>query len=228
MGFPAEHPKRAAVLPAAQPTFPKSVTLQPGIPSQSFPNKGYPGGQYPVNPPKKSPNVGLIVGLSLGGLALLIGLLVLIPVILRGASHSNVLASRHSSYVIFELWANDSMEGSWDSCHGTGGYSDIHAGMGSRLEDQNGNVVGSLNFRNLDATTFNRLQAQNNEFGSLTISDLQEAAQRGILCVLVASAEVEDAEYYSLEVTHRGAITFSRDELRENSWFFRGWVGDRP
>lgn len=74
---------------------------------------------------------------------------------------------------------------------GTGGYSDIAVGTSVVVKDQSGTVLatGHLSFKSGNGCHWN-----------LKVTD------------------IPDASFYQVEVSHRGAITYSRADLDKANW----------
>lgn len=81
-------------------------------------------------------------------------------------------------------------------CRSKGGYEDIAEGAQVVVKDGAGSVLATTALGG----------------GTQTVTD------PGADCVFEFSVAVPDAEFYSIEVTHRGALTYSRVELEERGW----------
>jgi len=79
-------------------------------------------------------------------------------------------------------------------CSGTGGYSDIAEGLGVTVKDDAGKIIGT----------------------SQLSGNVQESS--GSTCSYTFAVHVPDSDFYSIEVGHRGALTYSRDELEGRKW----------
>jgi hypothetical protein len=80
------------------------------------------------------------------------------------------------------------------TCAGLGGYDDVTQGATVTVKDQAGTIIAT---GHLDAGGFN--------------------ASSG--CVFGFKIDpVPDATFYTIEVSHRGALTYSKDELASRSW----------
>ena len=73
-----------------------------------------------------------------------------------------------------------------------GGYDDLRVGAQVVVSDGSGKVLATSNLT-----------------GGVLSSDG---------CTFTYSAEVADADFYSVDVTHRGALTYSRAELENANW----------
>lgn len=89
------------------------------------------------------------------------------------------------------------------TCSGSGGYSDLDIGGQVTLTDDSGKIIGS--------TTLST--------GTASSSSECEFAFR------FDQPIVPTARFYSVEVTHRGKITDSADELRASGWAFSLSIG---
>jgi hypothetical protein len=103
-----------------------------------------------------------------------------------------------------------------DECFGEGGSSDINEGADVTVRNQSGETIA---------------------LGSLGPGQLQEAfpggsdrdkyGAFGLACVFSFEVgEVPDAEFYSVEVSHRGETSYSRDDMEANSWTVELSLGD--
>ena len=81
------------------------------------------------------------------------------------------------------------------TCAGTGGYSDIRTGVNVVVKDGTGKVIGTG-----------------------TLLDDPDADTVFGRCSYVFSVPVTDADFYSVEVGRRGALTYSRAELEAQGW----------
>lgn len=83
------------------------------------------------------------------------------------------------------------------TCHGTGGYDDITAGLGVVVRDGAGVVLAT------------------SALGSGSYPDVSDLST----CRFVFSVtNVPEASFYSIEVGHRGDLTYSFTELEERDW----------
>lgn len=78
------------------------------------------------------------------------------------------------------------------ACHGTGGYSDIGAGAPVTVADEAGTVIAT---------------------GSLDGGAVQTGE-----CFFTFTIAVPDADFYRIEVSHRGEMTYSRQQMEDNGW----------
>ena len=80
-----------------------------------------------------------------------------------------------------------------DLCSGSGGYDDIGPGADVKVTDGKGELIGS--------------------------SNLGVGKYNGFACSFEFTVEsVRDADFYSVEVSHRGGLSFSKAEIEANDW----------
>jgi hypothetical protein len=126
----------------------------------------------------------------------------------------------------FTLFASDDVSGDMSECEGTGGYDDVSEGVPVTIRDQEDNIVGSATLANASADEIaSRIAARDED---ATLAEAQALVERmdGVACVLVFDAEVDDAEFYDIEVGERGKISYSRKELIGNGWTAAFTLGD--
>jgi hypothetical protein len=79
------------------------------------------------------------------------------------------------------------------SCLGTGGYADIHAGASVTVRDEASKVIGT--------------------------SSLGSGKPVDRTCVYEFEVSgLPDANYYSVEVSHRGSVNFAKSEVETRNW----------
>lgn len=123
-------------------------------------------------------------------------------------------------------------EGNWDSCSGTGGYDDFTAGTPITIRNGEGNIVGSGDVKNFTQETLELTVAAQEDYDTgLGLDDtgddpaastkdvLEKLADATVACVLYFTADVDDADYYTLTLSRRGDISFSRADLEKNGWW---------
>ena len=104
-------------------------------------------------------------------------------------------------------------KGTWEvgeRCVGDDGYSDIRQGAQVVIRGPDGTIVATGRLRNGEAI-------------SVSIAGLSLAPD----CEFPFSvASVPDEDFYSIEVSHRGEITYSRDDLEALNWELDLSLGD--
>lgn len=94
-------------------------------------------------------------------------------------------------------------------CNGTGGYDDIKPGVGVTVKDDKGAIVG------LGA------------LASVPVPSADPPYVNERRCVYSFSIDgVADAPFYSVEVGHRGAVTYSRADLAAVGWTLALTLGE--
>lgn len=88
-----------------------------------------------------------------------------------------------------------------NNCVGTGGYNDIAAGVSVTVRDGTGSTLAT---------------------GRLGKGE----ALAGIGCTYKFDVVVPDADFYRVEVAHRGELEYSKAELERNDWKFEASLGD--
>ena len=78
------------------------------------------------------------------------------------------------------------------ACQGTGGYSDIGEGAGVTVTDGAGTVLATGSLSGGGGTAYE--------------------------CNFNFAIEVPDADFYRVEVSHRGEMTYSRQQMDEGWW----------
>jgi hypothetical protein len=131
------------------------------------------------------------------------------------------------------LSSDPDMTGDWQNCSGTGGYDDFSAGTAATIRNGEGDIVGSLSVTNFDAESLDAMLAadQKYELGGWgddaeeAKSTIESAADMGFLCMLYVSGDIEDADYYTFEFSHRGELSYSREELEAQGWWISTTLG---
>jgi hypothetical protein len=128
--------------------------------------------------------------------------------------------------------------GTWDDCQGTGGYSDWGAGMNLSIRGRNDEIVGSgsvLPVTDDLLPTLVEMDRQTSPFIGLNAADPDAAKTelRNLLesteansCWLYFSAELEDSDFYSIEIGKRGGLDYSRADLEERHYIVSLNLGD--
>lgn len=122
------------------------------------------------------------------GLALLAGIVVAIILSSGGGTTNHTIIGGLTLTDTDEFWSKG------DDCQGSGGYDDIRTGAQVVVKDGSGKLLG-------------------------TSSLLSGTASDSFSCDFAFFVDdVPDADFYSVEVSHRGEITNSRKELEDNAW----------
>ena len=139
---------------------------------------------------------------------------------------------------IFVLEDSDGVVGRWDSCRGEGGYDDFGAGMNVRVRDGDGAVVGSGSTRSMsqavlaDAAYVDAVQgaggAEGVEVSAEDVEDYREVLEELVrlgYCAVYFDVEIDDTDFYAVEIGRRGEMVFSRDELAASDWTVSLYLG---
>jgi hypothetical protein len=111
----------------------------------------------------------------------------------------------HTLHGTLTLHSISDISRSGGSCSGTGGYSDLTGGGAVTVKNESGTVIGTGSLdQGVSDTTYPTVVCH----FSFTISNLP------------------DAKFYSIEVTHRGALTYSEDQLNSDGWKVDASIGD--
>ena len=126
--------------------------------------------------------------------------LVAMVVIGLGAACDSGGATLTGTFVLFDT--SGSIGGGESRCFGTGGYSDIDEGAEVAVHDEEGDLIGSS-------------QLDSGE-------PIEELACEFRFVI----EDLPDAKFYSIEVSQRGDVTFSKSELEEQDWKVELSLGD--
>ena len=99
-------------------------------------------------------------------------------------------------------------------CWGTGGYDDVAAGMNVTVRDGNDVIIGVGSTDNVtreDRTSLDPWLAD-------VATGVANERYPNVVCTLVFKVSVPDAEFYSVEVGHRGELNYSRAEMEAADW----------
>jgi hypothetical protein len=97
--------------------------------------------------------------------------------------------------------------GGWIPCSGSGGYSDITSGAPVTVRDANSTIIAAGRLR-----------------GSMEF--LTASPESGPGCVFDFRVDnVPDTAFYVVEVTHRGGLTYSREDLIQKGWAVAVFLG---
>lgn len=120
---------------------------------------------------------------------------------------------------------SSTLAGALTSCAGTGGYSDFAAGMNVTVKDGSGRIVGvgsatNLSDDDLPATT---TPPDDLEF---QLAGVQASAHTHTQCWLKFTVPIKKADFYQIEVGHRGGLSYSYDDLKKNDFFVQLTLGE--
>lgn len=154
-----------------------------------------------------------------------VALLVVVAVLALSAGGADKQPMRGT----FTLFDEDfDIDGDFDDCEGTGGYSDFSAGRDVTVRDGDGKIVGAGTLRNV---------ADRDELVDfLVASDEADDADDSVIdfvvdnpaavCILVAEFDVDQAEFYEIKVGQRGELSYRAAELADNDWMFNLTLGN--
>ena len=129
-------------------------------------------------------------GRSYPGRTLVIGCLGLIVLVVAGVLVVGVCGSNNTIHGTLTVQESVGQ----GSCTGTGGYDDIHAGTQVTIRDQSGKLLAT---GLLDGGTPQGLEA----------------------CVFTFTIDhLPSSDFYQVEVSHRGEISYSRSDLEHADW----------
>jgi hypothetical protein len=164
---------------------------------------------------------------------------IIATVILVGGGESGATANGKSLRGIAMLFDKDgNVEGSWNDCKGTGGYDDFNAGMRLSIKGKDDEIVGTGNVVNITEDNLDNvvraefdgdspigLDSKDPEKAKSELRDFLKSAE-GTACVLYFEADIENSDYYSVELANRGDLSFSRDELKKQGYVISTSLGD--
>lgn len=135
------------------------------------------------------------------------------------------------SITLFDL---DGVDGGLTSCQGTGGYSDIDAGMDITVRDAEGTIVGSSSVRNMSEAEVRELlsddegQSDSDESNRSSDADVEDMLDTfdGFACPLAFEVEVATVDFYEIKIGRRGELSASREELEEDDWTVNYTIGE--
>jgi hypothetical protein len=187
------------------------------------PEAGLPTSFPPPPTAKKSRKVifaGIVVAAALAATG---------AVLLRTADKPNTVTIR-GIYTLTDIGA---ITGSWDSCQGDGGYSDFGGGEFITVTNEKGDTIGGGTTRNLVESDAGVLQLDNDATGFYddaqtdggTILDLYKSLESSI-CTVAFDIDVDISNFYTVEIGHRGASTYSQADLQKDSFFINLSLGN--
>jgi hypothetical protein len=142
-------------------------------------------------------------GKSSRGKYLVIGVLASIAALVAFGAIAGAAQSKHTIKGTMTLYDSETYDyyENGDGCSGEGGYGDIDEGTDVRVKDASGDLIGS--------------------------GRLESGTVEGGTCVFDFTVDdVDDASYYSVEVSYRGDLSFSKSEMDDNGWQVDVTLGD--
>jgi hypothetical protein len=136
------------------------------------------------------------------------------------------------------LDGDGNVEGTWDTCSGSGGYDDFSAGMALRIRGASDEIVGSGSVVNVTGDNIEdvaRAELDGDHAMGLEGDTLEENVNalreflidgEDIACVLYFEAEIEPSDYYSVEMADRGRLDYSKDRLAQEGYVVGINLGD--
>lgn len=102
------------------------------------------------------------------------------------------------------LHTGDGLTRSGTSCRGSGGYSDLTAGAPVTIKNESGAIIAT---------------------GSLD-AGVSDPSYPTVVCRFSYTiANVPGAKFYTIEVSHRGGLTYSQDQLDAAGWKADATIG---
>lgn len=95
---------------------------------------------------------------------------------------------------------SDSVTSSGDTCSGAGGYDDIEEGAQVTVKDGDGDLLATA------------------DLGPGEVTDEDNSTDSFTQCDLPFTVDVPASDFYVIEVSHRGEISYSREELEKKNW----------
>lgn len=160
----------------------------------------------------------------------LVAALVAVVVVAGGfaLSRSGDRTPAHTIRGTLSLFDLESVDGSITDCSGSGGYSDIDAGMNVTVRNAKDEIVGSGRTEHMTKDELVDFlletdQADDEAEARETIDTID-----GFACILSFEIEVSDEEFYEVALGDgdRGKMSESRRELEEGGWRVDYNLGD--
>jgi hypothetical protein len=153
-------------------------------------------------PARARNNVPIIVAIAIVGVLVVGGLVILLSNRSQPAVHNQAQTHTLNGTVSLTdvgdltLGTSPSIGGTDGNCYGTGGYSDMAEGADVTVKDGAGKILatGSLGG------------------GTGSISNFASS------CSFEFTVQVPDADFYTVEVSHRGGVNFSHADLESKGW----------
>jgi hypothetical protein len=179
---------------------------------------------FPPPPPAKKSRKILFAGIAVA-----VGLAATGAVLLNRADKPETATIR-GIYTLTDIGA---ITGSWDGCQGDGGYSDFGGGQFVTVSNEKGDKIGGGTTRNLSQSDADVLKLDNDATGFYTdtptdggtILDMYKSLE-GSICTVAFEVDVDVSNFYTVEIGHRGASTYSQTELQKDSFFINLSLGD--
>jgi len=103
------------------------------------------------------------------------------------------------------LTSSSGVSHSGTSCQGTAGYDDLTQGAPVTVKNENGSIIATSS---LDA-------------------GVADSTYPTVVCHFSFTVEnLPDAKFYAIEISHRGEVTYSKDQLSGNGWKADATIGD--
>ena len=230
---PAGAPASGPSMPPATSAMAPAPRLEPGYYAPGY-GPGFPPAPDPAAAARKR---NLLIGSAVGVAAVLI----LGGILATQAGGDEGKAAKDGSTLrgIAVLFDSDgSVEGRWDACEGTGGYSDFGAGMRLSVKGKSDEIVGTGNVVNVtDSNLEDVVQAEldgDSPIGldATTLEDGKDELRGWLedseeyMCAVYFEADIDPSDYYSVELGDRGDLSYSRDELADQGWVVGITLGD--
>ena len=128
---------------------------------------------------------------------------------------------------MFTLFDPAEIDGDPLDCSGDGGYSDISAGNPVTVRDDDGKIVGGGSTRHATDQTelVERMVLHGGADNEAQAKEYVETLD-GSICALLFEVEVDDADFYEVEVGRRGKLAYRRAELEDRDWRVTFTLGD--
>jgi hypothetical protein len=137
---------------------------------------------------------------------------------------------------VFILKDSENVVGGWDRCRGDGGYDDFGPGMNVTIRDGAGRIIGAGNTEAMRPLPPD-LEAQIDDPDTTIAPEYMESEDEvlmmamlakiydGTQCFVYFEVDVEEADFYSVEVGSRGDLTYSAEELADRDYWIELSLG---
>jgi hypothetical protein len=233
--------ERLGASPPASPTFVPAFNGPGPVPPAVRAFNGPPP-LPPANPlfeeqPKPGPKKAKVL-IAVAAAVVVLALVVTV-ILLKTSSSETSFGDGNKIQGIAVLFDPDSV-GTWDDCQGTGGYDDFGAGMSLTVTGKSSDeTVGTGSVQNIDEGMLDQIVAMDwaadNLIGLDETKDPAAAKSEllqfltdseGTACLLYFEADIESSPYYSVELGHRGALSYSQKELQARDYILSVDLGD--